>query len=106
MIFDTGTIEAKTTTGGGLVNGIPQAVTESWGEAIPCHIMANMDDHKGTNKDGTFRRLAFTIWIDTPPYSLKAKRVRLTSGSDEVLGEFEVQSIEYVPLTHRTKITL
>ena len=106
MIFDTGTIEAKTTTGGGLVNGIPQAVTESWGEAIPCHIMANMDDHKGTNKDVTFRRLAFTIWIDTPPYSLKAKRVRLTSGSDEVLGEFEVQSIEYVPLTHRTKITL
>ena len=106
MILDNGTIEVKTTSGGGLVNGIPQRATETWGNPISCHIVANMNDNKGTFTDGNFKRMSFTIWLDSPLYHFKADRVRLTDNQGSVLGEFEVQSIEVSSFTGRTKVVV
>ncbi|GIM60088.1 hypothetical protein CAPN008_01380 [Capnocytophaga canis] len=106
MILDNGTIEVKTTSGGGLVNGIPQRVEESWSEPIECHIVANMSDNRGVYKGGTFKRSAYTVWLDSPLYHFKAERIRLKNEQGKVLGEFEVQSIEESRFTGRTKIVV
>lgn len=104
MIFDNGTIEAKETIGGGLVNGIPQKAVESWSKPIPCHIIPNTNDNKGVYDDGKFKRMSFTIWLGMGLYYFKAQRVRLTDNKGMYLGEFEVQSIEHSDITGRTKI--
>lgn len=106
MILDNGTIEVKSATQGGLVNGIPQKAVSSWEKPMPCHIVANINDNKGTFTDGNFKRTAFTVWLDSPLYYFKAERVRLTDNKGVILGEFEVQSIEVSALTGRTKVVV
>ena len=104
MILDNGTLQVQTTTGGGLVGGIPQEATLQWGDPIPCHIVANTYNQRGTFKDSTFTQSSYTVWFDYGLHIFNAKRVRLISGKGEQLGEFEVQSIEHADLVERTKI--
>lgn len=106
MIFNNSTIEEKITTGGGFVNGIPQKSSEGWGKPIPCHIEANTNDHKGSVKEGNFKRMSFTIWLSNSFDKFYAKRIRLRSSEGIFLGEFEVQSIEHLRLVGRVKITV
>lgn len=102
MIFDSGYIEVKTTTGGGLINGIPVEASEDWGNKTPCHIVENLHNNKGNYKDGEFTQFAFTIYF--PLQIFEAKRIRLTDNRNRVLGEFEVQSIQFLDLVNRVKI--
>lgn len=104
MILDNGTLQVQTTTGGGLVGGIPQEATLQWGDPIPCHIVANTYNQRGTFKDTTFTQSSYTVWFDYGLHIFNAKRVRLISGKGEQLGEFEVQSIEHADWVGRTKI--
>ncbi|MFJ1411696.1 hypothetical protein [Capnocytophaga canimorsus] len=106
MILDNGTIQAIEITQGGLVNGIPQEAQTTYGEPIPCHIVANQNNQKGSVKDSTFTQMTFSVWIDFQPQTFTAKHVRLTDNKGIVLGDFEVQSIEHSDLTLRTKITV
>lgn len=103
-IPDNGYIEAQTTKGGGFENGIPVKSSESWGEKIPCHIHKNMQDNKGNYKDGKFTRYAFVVWFDMREF--EAKRVRLTNNRGREIGLFEVQSLDFMDLTQRVKVTV
>jgi len=106
MILDNGTLQVQTIVGGGLVDGIPQSGVAEWSEPIPCHIVANTLNQRGVFKDSTFTQSSFTVWFDYGLYVFSAKRVRLINNKNEVLGEFEVQSIEHADLVGRTKITV
>lgn len=106
MILDNGTLRVQTTTGGGLVEGIPQEATTQWDEPIPCHIVANTYNQRGTFKDSTFTQSSYTVWFDYGLHIFRAKRVQLTNNKGELLGEFEVQSIEHADWVGRTKITV
>ena len=106
MILDNGTLQMQTIIGGELVNGIPQVGTTQWSDPIPCHIVANTYNQKGTFKDSTFTQCSFTVWFDYGVHIFKAKRVRLINNKGYDLGEFEVQSIEHADLVGRTKITV
>lgn len=106
MILDNGTIQAIETTQGGLVNGIPQEAQTTYATPIPCHIVANEYNQKGSVKDSTFTQMAFVVWIDLQLHPFTAKHVRLTNNQGVVLGDFQVQSIEYSILTLRTKIVV
>ena len=75
-------------------------------DIIPCHIVANTLNQRGVFKDSTFTQSSFTVWFDYGLYVFSAKRVRLINNKNEVLGEFEVQSIEHADLVGRTKITV
>ncbi len=104
MLPNNGFIEVEQTKGGGLVNGLPQKAVKTWSEKIPCHILENTEDNKGNYKDGKFKRYAFTIWFEMQEFN--AKRVRLTDNRGRIKGEFEVQSIEFLELVQRVKISV
>lgn len=103
-IPNNGYIEARTTTGGGFENGIPVKSGKDWSAKIPCHIYKNMQDNKGNYKDGEFTRYAFVVWFEMREF--EAQRVRLTDNRGNNLGEFEVQSLEFMDLTQRVKVTV
>jgi hypothetical protein len=102
MEFENGYIQIKTTIGGGLIDGMPVAASESWGVKIACHIQKNMQNNKGNYKDGTFTQFAFTIFLEMQVF--EAKRIKLTNNRNELIKEFEVQSIEFLDLVQRVKI--
>ncbi len=104
MIVANGTIQIKTTTGGGVVHGIPQPVVETWSEPIPCNISKSRDDHRGTYIDGAFKQVQATILIE--PQGFTAKRIRVTDNRSRELGEFEVQSVTFLEAAQAVQITV
>lgn len=104
MIIENGFIQTKTTTGGGNLHGVPQPVTESWSDPIPCNIKENRDDHKGQYVDGKFTKYAATILIE--PQDFTAKRIKITDNREQELGEFEVQSVKYLHAVEALQITV
>lgn len=103
-IPNNGYIEARIVTEGGFENGIPVQASEDWGEKIPCHIKKNMQDNKGNYKDGEFTRYAFVVWFEMREF--EAERVRLTDNRGREIGVFEVQSLDFMDLTQRVKVTV
>lgn len=103
IIPNNGFIEVLQTTGGGFNNGDPIPVTEEWSDKIGCHFQKN-EDNQGDYKDGEFTNYAFTVWFDAKDFDVK--KVRITNKRNRVLGEFEVQSIDFLDLVNRVKITL
>ncbi len=102
MIPNNGFIQIKGSTGGGLVNGIPVAASDTIGGKIPCHIETNKQNNKGIYVDGNFTQYAFTVYFDMQ--SFEANRVQLTNKREELIGDFEVQSIEFLDLVQRVKV--
>lgn len=104
-IFDNGFFQIQKKEKGGLVNGLPTPSQVIWGNKIPCHIVMNTNDQRGTYNDGKFTRTSFVIWTDREIPS-PAPYIKLFYDLGRVLGEFQVQSIERFRLTGRTKITV
>lgn len=105
MIFDSGYIQAQIVINGGIGDdGMPMKASEDWGVKIPCNIQTNMQNNKGNYKDGKFTQFAFTVYL--PMQKFEAKRVRLTNNRNQILGEFEVQSIEFLGLVQRVKVII
>lgn len=104
MIIVNGYIEAKTTTGGGMLHGVVQPVVESWGSKIPCNIRENRSDHQGQYIGGNFVRYAATLLIE--PQSFTAKRIRITDNLGNDMGEYEVQSLRYLQAVEALELTV
>lgn len=104
MIIVNGTIQVKKKTGGGMLNGIPQPATETWGEPIPCNIKYNRSDHLGTYTDGRFVQLAATILIE--PQQFDATHIKVTDNRGQCLGEHEVQDVQYLHAVEALQLTI
>ena len=104
MIIENGFIQTKSTSGGGLIHGVPQPVVEAWSDPIPCNIRKSSSDHKGTYTDGKFVRCAATILIE--PQEFTAKRIRVTDNTGQELGEYEVQDIQYLHAVEALQLTI
>lgn len=105
MVFDSGYIQAQIVVKGGIGDdGMPKKASEDWDVKIPCNIQTNMQNNKGNYKDGKFTQFAFTVYF--PMQKFEAKRVRLTNNRNQIIGDFEVQSIEFLDLVQRVKITV
>lgn len=105
MIFDSGYIQAQIVGNGGIGDdGMPIEASEGWGTKIPCNIQTNMQNNKGNYKDGKFTQFAFTVFFQMQKF--EAKRVRLTNNRNQIIGDFEVQSVEFLDLVQRVKITV
>lgn len=104
MIIANGTIQIQTTTGGGILHGIPQPAVTSWSEPIPCNISKSKDDRRGTYIDGNFKQVQATILIE--PQKFTATKIKVTDNRDRELGEFEVQSVTLLEATQALQITV
>lgn len=104
MIIANGTIQAKTKAGGGMLNGIPQPVTETWGEPIPCNIKYNKSDQLGNYADGKFVQIAATILID--PQEFNTTHIKVTDNLGQNLGEHEVQNVQYLHAVDALQLTI
>lgn len=104
MIVQNGFLFTIDTTGGGLLHGIPQKAETRQGGPIPCNIVKNRSDHRGTYQDGKFRQFAAKVLIE--PQDFTAKRVKLTDNRGTDLGEFEVQDITYLEAVDALQITV
>lgn len=104
MIIQNGTLQTKTTTGGGMLHGIPQPVVETWSEPTPCNIRKSKSDHQGTYIDGHFTQTAATLLIE--PQEFTAKRIKVTDNRGTELGEFEVQDVQYLHAVEALQITV
>ncbi len=87
-----------------MLHGIPQPVVETWSEPIPCNIRKNKSDHKGTYTDGKFIQCAATLLIE--PQEFTAKRIKVTDNREQILGEFEVQDVQYLHAVEALQITV
>jgi hypothetical protein len=101
-----GTLEEKVITGGGVdpTTGDPIAVTSSYSTAVPCYIKVNKRNNMGVNTGGSFTLAQYEILI--PSQIFTTKTIRLKDARSTVLGEFEVQSIEFLDKVQRVKITV
>lgn len=104
MIIQNGFLTTVDTTGGGMLHGIPQKVEKRLGKPVPCNIVKNKSDHRGTYQDGKFRQFAATVLIE--PQEFTARRVRLTDNCGTELGEFEVQDVTLLEAVGAIQITV
>lgn len=104
MIIENGFIQTLTTTGGGMLHGIPQPVVEDWSEPIPCNIRKNKSDHRGTYIDGKFIQCAAVVLIE--PQEFDSKRIKITDNRGQELGDFEVQDVQYLHAVEALQITV
>jgi hypothetical protein len=103
MIICNGKICAKIKTGGGLAeNGNPITPSVTWGEPIPCRIMANMHNKKGKANGNSFTIASYEVLVETQPFA--TERVTLTYDNGEELGEFSVMQIERMESVGTVKI--
>lgn len=102
MIITNGYIQTITTTEGGIVEGIPTPAREELSEPIPCNIVKNQSDHKGTYVDGKFSQNQGTILID--PQEFNAERIKVTDNRGKEIGTFEVQDVQLLEATGALQI--
>lgn len=84
-------------------DGNPIASQASWRPPLQCCIQTISDDRRGIYADGKFRRASFEVHVEILPERFKPTEVKL-SRDGELLGEFEVQSIELLKSVGRVKI--
>lgn len=107
MIIENGTLQAISTTGGGMVAGRPAPVSETLGEPTPCNIKTNTSDRHGRTVDGVFQRTDYTVLIDTEAApTFKAERVVLTDNRGQRMGSFRVQDIQHLDYVGAIQIAL
>ncbi|TXD47341.1 hypothetical protein [Polaribacter sp. IC073] len=93
MIFDSGYIQIKTSTNGGLVDGLPVPAGESLGDKIPCNILNDIKSKE---------IYSYTVYFEMQDFD--AKRILLTNNRNQVIGEFEVKTTEFLDLVQRVKV--
>ena len=107
MIIENGTLQVITKTGGGMKNGRPVKVEESFGNPIPCNLKTITHDHRGKVVDGVFTRASFEVLVDlsdVPHFT--AERVLLKDNRGMRIGEFRVQDIQHHDCVEAVKITV
>jgi hypothetical protein len=105
MIIENGYIQECIVSGGGIDSqGLPVEVEETWGEPIPCNIRKSKSDKKGVYVDGHFEQCSAVILID--PKDFSALRIKVTDNREQVLGEFEVQDVQYLHAVDALQITV
>lgn len=101
-MINNGTIEVRTASGGGFDDdGNPIPVSETF-TSIPCRINTVSKSDTGRYEDGKFTQASYLIFIDGNK-EIAAERVRLHRHG-VFLGEYKVQSNEYLHLVGRNKI--
>lgn len=101
-----GKLYIQTLSGGGINEyGEPIASQYAWGPVIPCIIETISDTRKGRYEDGRFRQSSFNILFCSVCPITSIKRVRLER-KGEVLGEFDVISVESFEGVGRVRITV
>ena len=93
IYFPNGFIKVVQKTGGGFQNGKPVAVTETRGEAIPCHYETVQKDIRGQADDSYFTRESYRVRTDLQSFDAQTIELFRKDGTTSV-GTFEVQSIE------------
>ena len=102
-MITNGTISSKIITGGGLdSNGDPVAVTTSWGTPIECLIKTNTHSNNGKLEDGEFTMASYEVIIPLQDFS--ADRIKLVNDRGTILGEFQIQDIQFLDTVDRVKI--
>jgi len=105
MIIENGIIQVYSTTGGGMLNGKPQAVVETLGRPIPCNWRQLNHSNQGRSEDSAYTSAGFEVLIAPQPFN--AERVLLTDTlMHRTIGQCMVQSIEPLGSTEAIKITL
>lgn len=87
-----------------LETGDPIDATTHEGNPVECLIKTIHKSNHGKYEGGTFTSSSYEVLIETQEYN--PKRVKLVNSRNEMLGEFAVQSIEYLDMTGRIKITV
>lgn len=96
-------IKRKGLGGGGLDDdGNPVPVQGGWSDPIECRIVTLSHSETGKYEDGKFVQSSYMVFIDGTD-EIEADRVRLNR-QGVYLGEFNVQSNEYLRLVNRVKI--
>lgn len=96
-------IKRKGLGGGGIdENGDPISATDGWSDPIDCRIVTLSKSDTGKYEDGKFVQSSYMVFIDGTD-EIEADRVRLNR-QGVYLGEFNVQSNEYLRLVKRVKI--
>lgn len=85
-------------------NRKPIQVADSWGDPIQCRFTPNKYSEKGISNGNKFTVASYDILIETQVFS--ATSIRLTDGSGNVIGEYQVQQIENIPGVGRIRITV
>lgn len=109
MIIENGYIEVKTKTGGGIdpTTGYPVPVGFAYGDPIPCQYYPNRVNLQGRTGDGeAYTVLGFTILLDLTQGEFNFERIRLSSMSHSMVGEFSVVQVEVLQAVNQIKITV
>lgn len=107
LIIENGTLQAITTTGGGIVGGRPVATKEALGEPIACNIKTNTNDRHGRAVDGVFQRTDYSVLIDSDAApTFTAERVVMTDNRGQRMGTFRVQDIQHLDYVGVIQIAL
>lgn len=94
MIIDNGTIEFKRKAPAAPVldpeTGLPQMPQQTgWDKPIPCQIIPNTQNLKGSYDGEHFTIASFTILIEEQPLP-QSEQVRLTAKCGREIGEFSL----------------
>lgn len=105
MIIQNGLLQTVTKSGGGSLNGIPQAVIENIGEPVPCNIKTVRNNLHGKSVDGIFRQTEFEVLILSSTFPVfGADVILLTDNRGQCLGRFLVQDIQFLDFVQAIKI--
>lgn len=86
-------------------DGEPIKGNPEYGEPIPCHIRTITDNRRGRYEDGEFRQASYEVLLEQPREHFTADKVKLCRYGD-LLGEYDVQSVEPLTVLGRIRITV
>lgn len=105
MIIVNGTIQALTSAKSTINDdGDPVTVPDAWGDPINCNIRTTKHDKKGIYEDGEFIQASYEILLDMQTF--EADKIRVINNRSKVLGEFEIQDIQFLDKVQRVKIVV
>lgn len=97
MIIQNGTIETKSSVGGGIdpETGYPLPPgSEAWGNPIPCQFSADTYDRQAVSNGERYTEERYTILIEEQADRMHIERIRLKDLFGDVVGEFSVRQVE------------
>lgn len=96
MIIENGHIEFISVTGGGLdpITGHPLATVKAYGRKIPCQYQAAAFNALAMSNGEPMTRQKYVILIESNWLTIPTERLRLTSRSGAVVGEFSIIQTE------------
>jgi hypothetical protein len=97
-----GTVSYSTKTGGGFLNGNPVPVSTVWSDPIDCLFTVLAEKNRRIVFDDNSKVAFYEILIEMQPF--ESDRIRLTNNRGKVLGEFQVQNVQFLDLVGRVKI--